>query len=88
MLGFTAGVCKSEGHWLSVEPVDSKSFSREERREVIAKWFLGFLLFVFSYHPQWWHVGYSGPWRAQKSCLVSKARGLFNLLGDCLARSL
>lgn len=49
MLGFITGVCKPEGHWLSLEPVDSKSFPRGERREEIAKWLLGFLLFVFSF---------------------------------------
>lgn len=26
MLGFTTEVCEPEGHWLSVEPMDSKSF--------------------------------------------------------------
>lgn len=49
MLGFVAGICEPEGHWLSVEPVDSKSFPRGERRKEIAKWLLGFLLFVFSF---------------------------------------
>lgn len=85
MLGFVAGICEPEGHWLSVEPVDSKSFleGREERR--LQNGYLGFSS-LSSVFPPLVACGVRWPLEVSEFLLGVQSQGLVQFAGRLLGQ--